>query len=53
MTAYARFEHSSEELAVSFLESFPNPHDFFSWFTLVGKCEGCRRNLTVADYECA
>ena len=53
MTAYARFEHSGEELADSFLETYPNPHDFFSWFTLVGKCEGCHRNLTVADYECA
>ena len=53
MTAYARFEHSGEELADSFLELFPDAHNYFSWFILVGTCDGCRRMLNVADYECA
>jgi hypothetical protein len=53
MTAYARFEHSGEELADSFIEEFPNSQDYFSWFSLVGTCDGCKRMLGVADYECA
>jgi hypothetical protein len=53
MTAYARFEHSSEELADSFIEEFPNSEDYFSWFSLVGTCDGCERMLNVADFECA
>jgi hypothetical protein len=53
MIAYARFEHSGGELEDSFMDRFPNTHDYFSWFSLVGSCEGCRRTLNVADYECA
>ncbi len=53
MTAYARFEHSSEELADSFIESFPETHNYFSWFSLVGTCDGCQSPLNVADFECA
>jgi hypothetical protein len=53
MTAYARFEHSGEELADSFLEEYPNTQDYFSWFSLVGTCDGCKRMLSVADFECA
>lgn len=53
MTAFARFEHSGEELADSFIEENPNPQDYFSWFSLVGTCEGCKRTLNVADFECA
>ena len=53
ITAYARFEHLGEELADSFIEEFPNSEDFFSWFSLVGVCEGCNRMLNVADFECA
>ena len=53
MTAYARFEHSGEELADSFIEEFPNTQEYFSWFSLVGTCEGCQRMLRVADFECA
>jgi hypothetical protein len=53
ITAFARFEHSGEELADSFIEEFPNSQDYFSWFSLVGRCEGCKRLLNVADFECA
>lgn len=53
MTAHARFEHSGEELADSFLEDFPNSQDYFSWFTLIGTCDTCHRTLNVADFECA
>lgn len=53
MTAFARFEHSSEELADSFIEEFPNTQDYFSWFSLVGTCDGCKRMLNVTDFECA
>lgn len=53
MTAFVRFEHSGEELADSFLEEFPDSQDYFSWFSLVGTCEGCKRTLNVADFECA
>jgi hypothetical protein len=53
MIAYARFEHSGEDLADSFVEEFPNVQDYFSWFSLVGRCAGCGRMLNVADFECA
>jgi hypothetical protein len=53
LTAYARFEHSTEELADSFIEEFPNTEDYFSWFSLVGSCADCKRMLNVADVECA
>jgi hypothetical protein len=53
MTAYARFEHSGEELADSFIGEYPNTQDYFSWFSLVGTCAGCKRKLNVADFECA
>jgi hypothetical protein len=53
MTAFARFEHSGEELGDSFLEGHPNTQDYFSWFSLVGTCDGCKRMLSVADFECA
>jgi hypothetical protein len=53
VTAFARFEHSGEELADSFIEEYPNTQDYFSWFSLVGTCEGCKRMLNVADFECA
>lgn len=32
---------------------FPNSQDYFSWFSLVGTCDGCKRMLSVADFECA
>jgi hypothetical protein len=53
MTAYARFEHSGEELADSFIEEFPNTQDYFGWFSLAGTCDGCKRMLNVTDFECA
>jgi ribosomal protein L37E len=27
--------------------------DLFSWVTLIGKCHGCSRLLSVAEFECA
>jgi hypothetical protein len=53
VTAFAPFEHSGEELADSFIDEFPNAQDYFSWFSLVGTCDGCGRTLNVADFECA
>lgn len=53
MTAHARFEHSSETLEDSTGDFAGNEHNLFTWFSLVGECEGCKRVLRVADFECA
>lgn len=29
------------------------PQDFFTWFSLYGKCLGCRNSSEITDYECA
>jgi hypothetical protein len=52
-TAHARFEHSAETFEDSTGEFAGNEHNLFTWFTLVGECDGCKRVLTIADFECA
>jgi hypothetical protein len=53
MTAHARFEHSSETLEDSTGAFSGNEQNLFTWFSLVGQCDGCGRVLHVADFECA
>jgi hypothetical protein len=53
MTAHARFEHSSDIFEDSTGEFEGNEQNLFTWFSLVGHCEGCKRLLRVADFECA
>lgn len=53
MTAHARFEHASDTLEDSTGEFTGNEHNLFTWFSLVGECQGCGRVLAVADFECA
>ena len=53
LRVHARFEHSSEVLEDSTGEFTGNEPNLFTWFTLVGDCTGCRRMLTIADFECA
>jgi hypothetical protein len=53
VTAHARFEHSGETLEDSTGAFTGNEQNLFTWFSLVGKCDGCKRVLHVADFECA
>ena len=52
-TAHARFEHSGETLEDSTGEWTGNEHNLFTWFSLVGECDGCNRVIAIADFECA
>jgi Zn finger protein HypA/HybF involved in hydrogenase expression len=55
MHIWTRFEHSAETCEDSFAEDLSEgrEQDFFSWFTLVGRCNKCRALQTVSDFECA
>ena len=55
MSLWARFEHTSEACEDSFADRLGGgrEQDFFSWFTLVGRCGDCRRPRTVTQFECA
>lgn len=51
----ARFEYlkNSERLGEIIPQAAGREHDFFSWFTLAGRCRGCGETVTIADFECA
>ena len=51
--AFARFEYSSDLFERKSDKFRGREQDLFSWFSLVGKCAGCGRLLSVADFECA
>ncbi len=53
MIAYARFEHSDETLYDSTGELIGKEQDLFTWFSLVGRCDGCEQLVNVSDFECA
>jgi hypothetical protein len=53
MTAHARFEHSGETLADRTGLFAESEQEYFSWFSLVGECDGCKQLLRVVDFECA
>ena len=55
MGIWTRFEHHAETCEDSFAEglSAGREQDFFTWFTLVGRCGNCRRLQTVTEFECA
>jgi hypothetical protein len=53
---WARFEHCNESCDDSFaaeLQTDGREQDYFSWFTLVGRCESCGQVTTVSEAECA
>jgi hypothetical protein len=49
----ARFEYSDDLFDRDFKEFRGREQDLFSWFSAVGKCRGCSRLLSIADFECA
>lgn len=53
LTAHTRFEHASEIVENITGEFTGNEQDLFTWFSLIGRCDGCERLLHVADFECA
>jgi hypothetical protein len=50
---YARFEYPDELLDEGALPAGKKPEDFFSWFSLIGKCEADGSYSLLADFECA
>ena len=52
-TIHVRFEHSSETLEDSTGHFTGREQDFFSWFSLIGKCDKCKTLLHLTDFECA
>ena len=55
MLIWTRFEQTAETCEDSFAESLTGERqqDFFSWFTLVGRCTKCNALQTVTEFECA
>jgi hypothetical protein len=53
LDVFARFEYSYELFEDDFPEFAGREQDFFSWFSLLGKCRRCSQLLAVADFECA
>ena len=55
MHIWTRFEHVADTCEDSFAESLSEgrEQDFFSWFTLVGRCAKCGTLQTVTEFECA
>jgi hypothetical protein len=50
---FARFEYLGDLFTEDYDDCRGKEQDCFSWFTAVGKCTGCSRLMTVADFECA
>jgi hypothetical protein len=48
-----RFEYSDYLFDRDFAESRGKEQELFSWFSVVGKCPGCSRLLSITDFECA
>ncbi len=49
----ARFEFIDDSFHSSDKVFRGREQELFSWFTLLGKCDGCSRIMTVAEFECA
>jgi hypothetical protein len=49
----ARFEYTDDLFDDDFSEAKGHESDFFSWFSLFGKCENCGIQEEILDYECA
>jgi hypothetical protein len=50
---FARFEYPDELFDGDFEEFSGREQDLFTWFSVVGKCPGCSRLLSITDFECA
>lgn len=53
MDVVVRFEYSEDLFDDEFKDFRGREQDLFSWFTVLGRCSGCPRLITVADFECA
>src|SRR5262249_47862620 len=49
----ARFEYPDDHFDWNNKEFRGREKDLFTWFSLVGKCPGCSRLLSITDFECA
>jgi hypothetical protein len=50
---WVRFEYPDDLFRRTFKGFQRRQQDLFSWFTLVGKCPCCSRELDITDFECA
>ncbi len=53
MEVFARFEYPDDLFDDDFEQAHGRQQDFFTWFSAVAKCPGCKRFLLVYDQECA
>lgn len=53
MEIIVRFEYTPDVLGEDFSDFRGREQDLFTWFTLLGRCEGCDKLLTVTEFECA
>lgn len=51
LEVYARFEYPDDLFDDPFFAG--QEQEFFSWFTLVGKCSKCSTMASFIDFECA
>jgi hypothetical protein len=50
---FVRFEYPDDLFDGEFDKFRGREQDLFTWFSLIGKCVGCGRLLSVTDFECA
>jgi hypothetical protein len=50
---FVRFEYPDDLFSPYCQEFRGREHEMFSWFSVIGNCEGCGRLLQVTDFECA
>jgi hypothetical protein len=49
----ARFEYSSDGLYDDDEGLIARAEDYFTWFTLLGRCAGCSKETHIVEFECA
>jgi hypothetical protein len=49
----ARFEYSSDGLYDDDEQLIARAEDYFTWFTLLGRCAGCSKETHIVEFECA
>jgi hypothetical protein len=53
LQVFVRFEYPDDLLRADFKELDGRQQDFFTWFSLLGKCTKCSSLLPIGEYECA
>lgn len=53
MEIIVRFDYTPDVLEEDFSDFRGREQDLFTWFTLLGRCEGCDKLLIVTEFECA